>query len=97
MNNKELLVELSNRLGKTQKEVSAMLDVTTDCMVRSFTENSNLVLQGFGAFEVRKKADRILVNPATKLQMIVPPKLALIFKASNTYKDKIKNKEHNGK
>jgi len=47
-------------------------------------------IQGFGAFEVRKKEERISVNPVTKQRMLVPPKLTLAFKPSSTLKERIK-------
>ncbi|NDW13901.1 HU family DNA-binding protein, partial [Bacteroides sp. 214] len=30
-------------------------------------------------FSVKKKEERIIINPSTKQRMLVPPKLALIF------------------
>ena len=47
-------------------------------------------LEGFGSFEVKKKAERISINPASKQRMLVPPKLVLSYKPSNTLKDKFK-------
>ncbi|EXY65380.1 HU family DNA-binding protein, partial [Bacteroides fragilis] len=45
---------------------------------------------GFGTFEVKKKAERIVINPVTKLRLLVPPKLVLAFKPSPILKDKFK-------
>jgi len=89
MNNKELVAKLSERLGITQKRVSLMLDASTSAILSSVNENQSLSLQGFGSFEVRKKQDRVLINPASGLQMVVPPKLTLVFKPSETFKTKI--------
>ena len=47
-------------------------------------------LEGFGSFEVKKKAERISINPASKQRMLVPPKLVLSYRPSNTLKDKFK-------
>ena len=43
-----------------------------------------------GSFEVKKKAERISINPSTKQRMLVPPKLVLTYRPSNTLKDKFK-------
>ena len=40
-------------------------------------------LEGFGSFEVKKKAERISINPASKQRMLVPPKLVLSYKPSH--------------
>lgn len=82
---------MAERLGKTQKETAAMLDATAKCIISSLTEENQVVMHGFGAFEVRKKQERVLVNPSTKQQMIVPPKLTLAFKAGGAYKNKVKS------
>ena len=47
-----------------------------------------LAVQGFGIFDVKKKLERVVVNPATKKRMLVPPKLVLNFKPSNVLKEK---------
>ena len=49
-----------------------------------------IAIQGFGSFEVKKKAERISINPSTKQRMLVPPKLVLTYRPSNTLKDKFK-------
>ena len=97
MNNKELVAELARRLGKTQKEIGSLLDVTAEAMVETMNEETLLSIQGFGSFEVRKKQDRVLVNPVTKQKMVIPPKLSLTFKVGTTYKNKLKNLSTSGK
>ena len=90
MNNKELIEKLSERLGVSKKEISKMLAAITQSIVQTVDEDRSITLQGFGLFEVRRKQDRILFNPASGRQMIVPPKLTLVFKPSDTYKEKLK-------
>ncbi len=97
MNNKELVAELARRLGKTQKEIGSLLAIATDAMVGAMNEETPLSIQGFGSFEVRKKQDRILINPVTKQKMVIPPKLSLTFKVGTTYKNKLKNLSTSGK
>ena len=47
-------------------------------------------MANFGNFEVKKKLERVMVNPTTGQRMLVPPKLVLAFKPNPTWKDKIK-------
>ena len=84
MNNKELFAEIATRLKITQKDVSAVLEKTVEALSDSLSQGNDVSIQGFGTFEVRKKNERVVVNPSTKKKMIVPPKLVLGFRTSNT-------------
>ena len=59
-------------------------------MTQELEEGNVIAIQGFGSFEVKKKAERISVNPTTKQRMLVPPKLVLTYKPSTLLKDKFK-------
>ncbi len=59
-------------------------------MTQQLQEGNAVSVQGFGTFEVKKKAERITINPTTKLRMLVPPKLVLNYKPSSALKDKFK-------
>ncbi len=96
MNNKELLSELSKRLGKSQKEVSKMLDFTSQAIVSSLKKGETVSIQGFGSLESREKQEREIVNPTTKQVIKVPAKISVVFKAGITLKEKIKNLTHRG-
>ena len=47
----------------------------------------------FGTFEVKKKMERIVVNPVTRQRLLVPPKLSLTFKPCPALKGKVKNED----
>ena len=53
-------------------------------------DNDTIYLQGFGQFEVKKKAERISVNPANGKRYLVPPKLVPVFKPGTTVKNRLK-------
>jgi len=59
-------------------------------MTEQWQNNDSISIQNFGSFEVKKKLERISVNPVTKQRMLVPPKLVLTFRPSNVLKDKFK-------
>lgn len=90
MNNKEFTSELSRRLGYTLKDTSELITSLLSSMTRQLEEGNAISIQGFGTFEVKKKAERISVNPTTRQRMLVPPKLVLIYKPSALLKDKFK-------
>lgn len=90
MNNKEFISELSKRLGYTLKDTTRLLNSTVGVMTKQLQEGNIIAVQGFGTFEVKKKMERISVNPVTQQRMLVPPKLVLTYRPSNVLKDKIK-------
>ena len=90
MNNKEFTSELAERLGYTIKDTSELMKSLLSSMTQELEEGNVIAIQGFGSFEVKKKAERISINPASKQRMLVPPKLVLSYRPSNTLKDKFK-------
>ena len=90
MNNQEFTSELAERLGYTIKDTSELMNSLLSSMTQELEEGNVIAIQGFGSFEVKKKAERISINPASKQRMLVPPKLVLSYRPSNTLKDKFK-------
>ena len=90
MINKEFTSELAERLGYTIKDTSELINSLLASMTQELEEGNMIAVQGFGSFEVKKKAERISINPASKQRMLVPPKLVLSYRPSNTLKDKFK-------
>ena len=84
MNNKEFTSELAERLGYTIKDTSELMNSLLSSMTQELEEGNVIAIQGFGSFEVKKKAERISINPASKQRMLVPPKLVLSYRPSNT-------------
>lgn len=70
----------------TQKLIFQLVDAMGD----SFMEGNTIIVQNFGSFEVKKRLERIMVNPTTGQRMLVPPKLTLGFKISPTWRGKLK-------
>ncbi|KAA3947857.1 HU family DNA-binding protein [Bacteroides ovatus] len=72
------------------KDTSELMNSLLSSMTQELEEGNVIAIQGFGSFEVKKKAERISINPASKQRMLVPPKLVLSYRPSNTLKDKFK-------
>lgn len=90
MKNKELIAGLSERLGWTSQEVTDMLSALSSVIGSRLVDNDVIYLQGFGQFEVKKKAERISVNPSNGKRYLVPPKLVPVFKPGTTVKTRLK-------
>ena len=90
MNNKEFISELSRKLGYTNTDTSQLVSSVIGVMTQELQDGNNIAIQGFGTFEVKKKLERISINPATQQRMLIPPKLVLTYKPSVTLKEKFK-------
>ena len=87
MNNKDFLNNLAARLETTPQDIQTIIEAFSKALSEKLEEGDTLAIQNFGSFEIKKKMERILINPSTKQRMLVPPKLTIAFKASNTLKD----------
>lgn len=90
MNNKEFISELSKRTGYTNKDTTQLVSSVLNVMTQELQEGKSVAIQGFGTFDVKKKLERISVNPVTHQRMLIPPKLVLSYKPSVTLKEKFK-------
>lgn len=90
MNNKDFINALSARTELPAKNVQKITNSFVNEIAERLDDETSLSIQGFGSFEVKKKMERIVVNPTTKQRKLVPPKLVLAFKPSTIIKDKLK-------
>lgn len=90
MNNKEFISELARKLGYTNKDTTQLVSSAIGVMTQELQEGKTIAIQGFGTFEVKKKMERISVNPTTQQRMLIPPKLVLSYKPSTNLKEKFK-------
>ena len=67
-----------------------MVSSAISVMTQELQEGKTIAIQGFGTFEVKKKLERISVNPTTQQRMLIPPKLVLSYKPSTNLKEKFK-------
>ena len=72
MNNKQFIAELAKRMGYTAQDTQKMMYQVIDAMADSFLEGNSVGVLNFGSFEVKKKMERIIVNPTTGQRMLVP-------------------------
>lgn len=91
MNNKSFITELSDRSGYTQDDTQKMVNTVVDTMTDTFQNGDIVSIPGFGSFEVKKRLERVVINPGTKQRMLVPPKLVLSFRPIASLKEQLKN------
>ena len=90
MNNKEFIQALSKRTGYKNEECQRMVKSTFSSLTAMLQDDETVSLQHLGAFDVKKRMERVIVNPGTGQRMLVPPKLVINFKPVSSAKEKYK-------
>lgn len=90
MNNKEFTAELARRINRNTKETSTMITALVSEMAVQLGEGNQINISGFGVFDVKKKVEHVTIHPTTRQRMLVPPRMEVKFKPSQTIKDKLK-------
>ena len=91
MNNKEFIAALAQKSGYSQADTQRLVSALADAMAAAFDEGDSVSMPSFGYFEVKKRLERIAVNPKTQQRMLVPPKLVLNFRPASAVKEPLKN------
>lgn len=90
MNNKEFIAELARRTKSNSKETQQRVGLLIQLITEHLCDEDSIMISNFGTFETKKRLERVLVSPTTGQRMLVPPKVVVGFKQSNTLKSKIK-------
>jgi DNA-binding protein HU-beta len=91
LKNKELIQKIQEAAPATKTRTNELIQLTTSIVGKILTDGDSLAIQGFGTFEVKKKEERVSVNPSTGSRWMIPPKLVATFKPGSSMKEKIKN------
>ncbi|MBQ2185982.1 MAG: HU family DNA-binding protein [Bacteroidaceae bacterium] len=89
MTNKEFINRLIRESGMPSKEVNELTSTLLGEIEKRLVDEDFIVIPEFGTFEVKKKLERVVVNPVTKQKMLIPPKMVVTFKPSGSLKQKI--------
>lgn len=90
MNNKEFIAALSQKSGLTVSDTQNLVRTATNAITDLLCEDNTVMVSGLGSFDVKKRLERVIVNPSSGQKMLVPPKLVVNFKPMASLKDKIK-------
>ena len=101
MVNKEFIEHLSRDLGVELDCASVWVSRIVSAMTDELQKGKSVSIADFGTFEVKKKMERISVNPttgkrylipvipSTGQRVLVPPKLVVAFKASTSLRERV--------
>lgn len=89
MNKAELIHAAAEQAGLSKKDTEAAINAALDIITTCLKEEEKVQLVGFGAFEVKHRAERIGRNPKTKESIQIPASKVPVFKAGKALKDTV--------
>lgn len=90
MTKAELVAAIAAKGGySTKKEADKALASVVDSITEALVKGDKVSLVGFGTFEVRHRAAKDAINPATKKPVHVAAKDVPAFKAGKALKDAV--------
>jgi nucleoid DNA-binding protein len=88
---KEIVKQISDKLGLTQLKTKEIVQHTFDAIVETLLEVGRIELRNFGVFEVKQRKARKARNPRTGERVDVPPKNVVTFKPGKEMEEKVRN------
>jgi len=76
----------------TRKQATAFVNDLLSTVTAALKRGDSVRLLGFGSFDVRPRAARTGVNPATKKPLAIPSSKAVRFRASTALKNAVNKK-----
>ena len=87
MTKRELVILVADRLGFTQNEVAAVVQILLDTIIESLAQGDRVEIRNFGVFEVKTREARVGRNPRTGQEVAIADKRVVTFKPGKALKE----------
>jgi integration host factor subunit beta len=91
---KEIVKQISERIGLTQLKTKDIVQQTFDAIVDTLLEVGRIELRNFGVFEVKQRKARKARNPRTGEKVDVPPKNVVTFKPGKEMEERVRRMQN---
>lgn len=92
MTKSELISAIAEKGVYSKKDAEKALSTVVDTITEALAKGDKVSIVGFGSFEVRDRAAKESINPATKQPVHVPAKKVPAFKAGKALKEIVDKK-----
>ena len=96
MNKAELTNAAAEKAGLSKKDTESAVHPAIEVISQCLAEGDKVQLVGFGAFEVKSRAERIGRNPKTKESIKIPASKVPVFKPGKGERDIVPQKRNWG-
>jgi integration host factor subunit beta len=87
---KEIVKQISEKLGMTQLKTKEIVQQTFDAIVETLLAEKRIELRNFGVFEVKRRKARKARNPRTGERVDVEPKYVVTFKPGKEMEERVR-------
>jgi nucleoid DNA-binding protein len=87
---KEIVKQISDRIGLTQLKTKDIVQQTFNAIVETLITERRIELRNFGVFEVKERKPRKARNPRTGEKVDVPSKFVVTFKPGKMMEEKVR-------
>ena len=95
MKDVELVTALSRQMDMTPHDVLHTLSALYALIGDTIADGGSVNISGLGQFEIKKKRERLSVNPVNKKKYLIPPKLTPVFKPAPVWRNYLKKLDEN--
>lgn len=88
----QLIRAIASKTGVKQATVKLILEEFQEAVAESLTMGEKVILQGFGAFEIKSRSPRIGRNPHTDEPVEIPARVLPGFTPAEALKNRISGK-----
>ena len=88
---KDLATVIARETGFTKKKSQEIVETVFEEMKKQMSEGNDVQIYGFGKFEIRERAARKGINPATKETIEIPATKVVGFKPAKALKERVKH------
>jgi integration host factor subunit alpha len=88
----DLCEAVYEEVGLSRAECSGLVESILDYMSDALASGENVKISGFGTFMLRDKPHRIGRNPLTGVEVPIPPRRVLTFRASPKMRERVQKR-----
>ena len=87
-----IIEKISEKIAQSPPDAKDTLETLLEIMKSTLASGEDVMISGFGKFQVNEKAPRKGRNPATGMDMILDKRRVVVFKCSGVLRDQINTK-----
>ena len=87
----DIIEAIQKENGYSRKQSTKVTEILLEIIKQSLESGEDVLISGFGKFQVKTKRQRRGRNPATNEDLTLPPRKVVTFKCSGRLRDRINN------
>lgn len=91
MTKKEFIEKYAVKTGLNKKEATEQIEAFLTTVEEALSEGDKIPFIGWGTFEVRQTKERLGRNPKTGVEVMIPARKVVKFKAGKKLAEKVDN------